>query len=161
MSLPIIRRARIEDQDTIVEFNRRLARETESVELDLPTITAGVRALLTDPSKGVYFIAEIDGQVVGQAMITREWSDWRNSDIWWFQSVYIRSEMRRAGVFRSLYRHILGEARSNGVGVVRLYVERTNSRAIKTYESLGMRRSHYELMEVALDIGHVSPCATV
>jgi ribosomal protein S18 acetylase RimI-like enzyme len=109
--------------------------------------------LFTDPSKGLYYIAESTGKIAGQLMITYEWSDWRNATFWWIQSVYVHPEYRNHGVFRALYRFIETIARTHGdVCGVRLYVEKENDRAQKTYEALGMKHSHYEMMEMGLEM---------
>jgi GNAT superfamily N-acetyltransferase len=108
----------------------------------------GVRALLLDPAKGLYFLAEIDGAVVGQLMITYEWSDWRNANIWWVQSVYVREDARGKGVFRLLFDHLKRSAHEQkGVGELRLYVHTENSQARKTYEKLGMKLLSYAIYE--------------
>ena len=145
-----IRQARLSDAQIIADFNSRLAWETEQIKLKPQTIRRGVQALLKDTSKGIYFVAEQDGQVIGQLMITYEWSDWRNGDIWWIQSVYVVSEFRQRGVFRELFNHVkkLGNAHRDVCGL-RLYVEKNNRRAHRTYEHLGMRHTHYEIYETA------------
>lgn len=146
-----IRQARLSDAQVIVDFNSRLAWETEQIKLKAQTIRRGVRALLTDSGKGIYFVAEQDGQVIGQLMITYEWSDWRNGNIWWIQSVYVASEFRQRGVFRELFNHVkkLGRTHRDVCGL-RLYVEKNNRRAHKTYKHLGMRHTHYEIYETAI-----------
>ena len=143
----MIRLARLEDALVLVEFNQRMAAETEGVALDGARLEAGVRAVFADPAKGLYFVAEAGGRIVGQLMITHEWSDWRNGDIWWIQSVYVRPEDRRRGVFRALYRHVEAAARDAGVVMIRLYVHEGNQTGQGTYESLGMRMTHYRVME--------------
>ena len=145
-----VRPARAEDAPTLVDFNARMARETEGLALDPDTLSRGVRAALADPAKGVYHVAEIDGRVVGQLMITREWSDWRDADIWWIQSVYVAEPARRGGVFRALFAHVETLARQQGVVSLRLYVEQHNEVALRTYERLGMHRSLYAMMEKPL-----------
>src|SRR5262249_9401763 len=80
--------------ETVVEFNRLLALESEGKALDGGVLRRGVAALLADSAKGRYFIAELGGQVVGQLMLTCEWSDWRDGWWWWLQSVYVRAEAR-------------------------------------------------------------------
>ena len=144
---PTIRSATSDDTDVIARFNTALAIETEDVRLDPHTITQGVRAGLADDSKALYFLAEVDRRVVGQIMITHEWSDWRNGDIWWIQSVYVEHDFRRRGVFRALYQHVIDRARSAGAVGVRLYVDADNITAQQTYEVLGMRLSNYKVME--------------
>ena len=143
-----VRRATLADLDRIVEFNSALARESEQKVLDALTITSGVRQALTDPARSLYFVAEIDGAVVGQTMVTFEWSDWRNGFVWWIQSVYVDSRFRRRGVFRALHDHVRREARSRpDVCGLRLYVHHDNHRAMNTYAKLGMPRSEYLMCE--------------
>jgi len=143
-----VRRATPADAPTIVEFNRLLADESEGKTLDLDVLSAGVAAALADPHKGPYFLAEHDGELVGQMQITYEFSDWRNGWFWWIQGVYVRPDARRRGVFRALYQYV-AEAAKNDPGVIglRLYVERDNERAHKTYLGLGMAWTSYLLME--------------
>jgi len=142
-----IRRATLDDLPVIVDWNIRLARETENMRLDRDTITRGVRAALGDENKALYFVAEIDGQLVGMLMITYEWSDWRNGNIWWIQSLYVLPEWRRRGVFRALYQYIHQLAQTNNVKGLRLYVEHANTIAQIAYEHVGMTNSHYLMFE--------------
>ena len=94
-------------------------------------------------------MAEIDGRVVGQLMITYEWSDWRNGVFWWIQSVYVLPEARRLGVFSELYAHLERLAKATpGVCGLRLYVEHANERAQATYRRCGMVDAGYRVMEV-------------
>ena len=149
-----VRPATIGDRDLIVLFNQGLAIETEGLALDVPTLQEGVDNLLRDPSLGRYFIAErpkagepTGKQGIGQAMVTFEWSDWRNGPIWWIQSVYITRECRRQGVYRILHEHVRREAREAGAAGLRLYVDRDNVAAQATYRSLGMRESRYMMYD--------------
>ncbi len=144
----MVREARPADCDTIVDFNLRLAAETENKELPREVLQAGVQAALADANKARYFMAMIGDEVAGQLMLTREWSDWRNGDIWWIQSVYVVEKFRQAGVFRALYQHVeqLAKATTGVVGL-RLYVEDHNLRAQQVYERLGMKRAGYQVLE--------------
>ncbi len=143
-----IRSAGLEDWKTIAEFNSRLADETEGKQLPPATIAAGVQTLLKEERHGRYFVACRKEQIVGQMMHTREWSDWRNGEIWWLQSIYVHPEHRRTGVFRALYHHIerLAEKTPQVVGI-RLYVERHNAKAVEAYDSLGFADAGYTIME--------------
>jgi len=145
----MIRPAIAADADFIAQGNAAMALETEHKQLDPEVIGAGVRAALADPTKGLYFVAERDGQRVGQLMFTYEWSDWRNGMFWWIQSVYVLPEARRGGVFRALFRHVeqLAE-RDPGVCGIRLYVERENTHAQATYRHCGLHDAGYVVMEV-------------
>jgi GNAT superfamily N-acetyltransferase len=147
---PRIRPATPADLAIIAEFNRRLALETESKTLDPAILEAGVACALDDPDRLRYWVAELEGESgpVGQAAVTREWSDWRRGWIWWFQSVYVAAPFRGRGVFRALYLHIRDEARSRPDFIgLRLYVEDSNAPAHKTYQALGMRPGGYSVYE--------------
>jgi len=137
------------DAPIIANYNALLARETEHLELDPVRLRAGVDAVLSDSTKGSYWVAEAEGEVVGQLMITFEWSDWRNGVFWWIQSVYVRQDWRTRGVFKALYEHVHRLAKAGGdVCGLRLYVEGENQRAKRTYQRLGLRPTCYELYEV-------------
>ena len=146
-----VRPARPGDADTIAEFNQAMARESEGRTLNPAAVAAGVRAVLEDPVRGCYFVAEHTGRLCGVAMITYEWSDWDNAWVWWLQSVYVQPEWRRRGVFSALYRHITRMALERGdVCGIRLYVDRNNTSAIRTYDSLGITGTRYLVHECQL-----------
>ncbi|HEV8292117.1 MAG TPA: GNAT family N-acetyltransferase, partial [Tepidisphaeraceae bacterium] len=90
---------------------------------------------------------EIGGSIVGCLLITHEWSDWRNGDIWWIQSVYVQADFRRRGVFSALYRHVEKVAAAAGAVGLRLYMEEENGTAQATYERMGMQVTHYRVLE--------------
>ena len=147
MSDLAIRTATLGDLETIVDFNVRLAEESEDLLLDRATLRDGVREILSNAARGAYYVA-CDGGVVGQMMHTREWSDWRNGDIWWIQSVYVHPDHRRQGVCRALYEHLRARAESDPAVVgLRLYVERENARAQGAYAALRMRPGGYLVMQ--------------
>jgi len=143
-----IRRGTPNDWKMIVEYNRRLAEESEGKQLDLAILEAGVRSMLADETKGRYFVACQGERIVGQMMHTWEWSDWRNGHIWWLQSVYVHPEFRRRGVFRRLFEAVAAAAAADPQVVgIRLYVERENEVAQETYRRLGLRDAGYRVME--------------
>src|SRR5947207_8544981 len=143
-----IRRATRRDAAELIAFNRAMALETERKSLWPHVIGAGVRALLRRPDAGFYSVAELGGRVIGALMVTKEWSDWRNGDFWWIQSVYVDPEHRRRGVYRRMYAYLRTlAARGRAVVGFRLYVERDNRRAQSTYSASGMERTHYLVYE--------------
>jgi GNAT superfamily N-acetyltransferase len=145
--MQLVRPATDADLDTLVAGNLALAEETECVRLDRSTLSEGVKAVIERRAPGQYWAAELDGRVVGQLLITFEWSDWRNRMVWWIQSVYVWPEARRRGVFRALYDRVRQEARAAGAGGLRLYVDTTNTRAQRTYPALRMNGDHYRVFE--------------
>ncbi|MBQ0143940.1 MAG: GNAT family N-acetyltransferase [Bacteroidales bacterium] len=140
----------IADRDAIVQFQVDMALESEGTVLDPATVTKGVETGLRCPEKGTYFVAKVDGIVVGSLFLTKEWSDWNNCDYWWIQSVYVLPDYRGKGVFRMLYKEVERRAVEAGSTCLRLYVDKTNERAKATYRKLGMDECHYLMYEETL-----------
>ncbi len=137
------------DIDTIAQFQVKMAYETENgLKLDPHTVNKGVAAVLDDPTKGKYWLAEADGKVLGCLLTISEWSDWRNGTVLWIHSVYVLPEVRKHGVYKALYTHLKDMVQaSHEYRGLRLYVDKTNILAQKVYENLGMDGSHYHLYE--------------
>lgn len=143
-----IRKALNKDIDVIARYNYNLAYETENKILDMNILTRGVEAIIKDENKGIYHVCEINGEVVGQIMYTFEWSDWRNGTFLWIQSAYVNKEFRGMGVFKALYKFIRDIAdNDNNICGVRLYVEKENTIAKKTYKNIGMKECNYYIYE--------------
>ena len=142
-----IREAVKEDVEIIIGFQQEMALETEGMMLKQETISKGVLAVFDDPGKGQYYIAMDNNRVIASLLITYEWSDWRNGNVWWFQSVYVIQEYRRRGIFRKMYDYIKLLTDKNNVAGLRLYVEANNHTALKTYEAMGMNGEHYKMYE--------------
>jgi GNAT superfamily N-acetyltransferase len=144
----IIRQAKETDSASIVEFQIAMAWETEQLQLDEQTVRKGVAAVFKDEPKGIYYVAETAGKVVGSLLTTYEWSDWRNGTVLWIQSVYVRPEFRKRSIFSRLYKHIQEKVVSNSdLRGIRLYADKTNISAHGVYEHLGMTAEHYQLFE--------------
>ena len=142
------REAQRTDASDIVDFQVAMAKETEYFDLDRAICTRGVQAVFDDPSKGRYFVAEIAGRVVASLLITYEWSDWRNGNVWWIQSVYVRAEARKRGVYAGLYEHMKAIVnRDESIRGIRLYVDRRNTPAQEVYRRCGMNGDHYLVFE--------------
>lgn len=147
---PVIRNATPDDVERMADWAVAMAWETEKKKLDGDTVRRGIRAVFALPGRGRYFIAERGGQPAGTLMITYEWSDWRDGEWWWIQSVYVAPEHRRQGVYAALYAHVkqAAETSADACGL-RLYVEHHNANAQRTYESLGMVDAGYRMYEAA------------
>jgi GNAT superfamily N-acetyltransferase len=143
----IIRKAVPDDAGKIISFQLAMASETEDLSLDKIIVTRGVNGVFESPGRGQYYVAEDGGEVVASLLITYEWSDWRNTDVWWFQSVYVIPSYRRKGIFRLMYSFIRQEAERQKIAGLRLYVESNNEPARKTYEAMGMSSQHYTMYE--------------
>jgi ribosomal protein S18 acetylase RimI-like enzyme len=144
----IIRQAKDSDSASIVDFQLAMAWETEELRLDKPTVEKGVAAVFEDSAKGIYYVAETDGKVVGSLLTTFEWSDWRNGTVLWVQSVYVRPEYRKRSIFSRLYKHIQEKVNGNtDLRGIRLYADKTNIPAHGVYEHLGMTAEHYQMFE--------------
>lgn len=145
-------RGEVCDIDTIVQFQADMAMESEGCVLDKEKVTKGVTAAMLDDSKGIYWVAKYEGRTIGSLMITREWSDWNNEWYWWIQSVYVTPEYRKQGVYKAMYQKVKDAAKENNVSQIRLYADKTNISAQKTYQSLGMHESHYLMFEEDLGL---------
>jgi GNAT superfamily N-acetyltransferase len=144
----VIRQSKLADRDVIAAFNVALALETENLRLDPAVVRPGVEAVLRDPARGIYFVAENQGAVIGQVLITYEWSDWRNGSFWWLQSVYVQKEFRARGVFKALFGHVVAQAApQKNVCGLRLYMEEENHRAREVYHRLGLNETRYQVFE--------------
>jgi ribosomal protein S18 acetylase RimI-like enzyme len=141
------------DTEALIQFNLLMARETEIKELNLTTLTQGVASLIANEQFGFYIVAETDEKrVVGSLLVTYEWSDWRNGLFWWIQSVYVEPDFRRMGIYRRMYEFVKQlAAEKGGACGFRLYVEKENRVAQKTYKSLGMEETHYLMYEEVIE----------
>ncbi len=144
-----VSKAQQSDIKEIIQFNINMAMETENKKLNKETVTKGVQEVFNTPSLGYYIIVKDSSGILGCLMITYEWSDWRNGLFWWIQSVYVKKEYRRKGVYRKMYKFIheraIADKKCTGI---RLYVENNNSIAQKVYNNLGMTETYYKLFEV-------------
>jgi GNAT superfamily N-acetyltransferase len=155
MPLPnqlIIRAANLDDADSIITFSAAMALETENRRLDEARLREGTLSLLNAPSYGFFIVTELRDEeqrrLIGQLMITYEWSDWRNAVFWWIQSVYVATPWRRQGVFRRMHDVIVGQAKADPrVCGIRLYVEQDNRTAQTVYQRVGLSRSAYAVYE--------------
>lgn len=139
----------IEDINSLVNFNIKMAKETENKILNKKIVTKGVSEVLTDTTLGYYVIAKNKNTILGSLMITYEWSDWRNGMFWWIQSVYVEKEYRQQGVYKKMYSYIKDKAlKDNSCTGIRLYVEQENKIAQSVYKKLEMKETHYKLFEI-------------
>lgn len=140
-------RGEMDDIESIVQFQAKMAMESEGTTLDLEKVTKGVTAAMNDESKGIYWVAKVNGKAIGSLMVTREWSDWNNEWYWWIQSVFVLPDYRKHGVYKAMYSTLKEVAKENKVSQIRLYVDKTNHPAQQVYQRLGMHESHYLMYE--------------
>lgn len=145
------RKASLDDRNVIVDNILRMAMESEGKALDRMTVIQAMDRFLIDHSRGFYLLVLHDNRAVGQCMITTEFSDWKNGEYWWVQSIYVCKEHRRMGVLRTLLDEIRMMAKEQGdVFGIRLYVDKENVNAIEAYRRLGLPLSHYMMMDVPM-----------
>lgn len=143
-----IRKARLSDSERIVELQLRMAEETEGLELEKNIVSKGVRGVFEEPTRGTYWVAEEEGQILGVHLTIPEWSDWRNGTVLWIHSLYVVPDARRRGIFKKLYMNLKSHVeKSDELRGLRLYVDKTNKSAQEVYEKLGMNKDHYDLYE--------------
>ncbi len=143
-----IQKGNPEDAEWIAGFQIKMARESENLELDWNTVLQGVQTLFDQPFRGFYVTAkDKNDNPIGCLMIQKEWSDWRNTDVWWMHSVFVIPEWRNKGVFQKMFNYVESLARQEGIAGIRLYVDHSNTRAKNIYQKLGMHGEHYALFE--------------
>ena len=132
-----VRKGKQSDNQTIVDFQISMAKETEQVDLDRDIVNKGVNAVFKCPEKGIYFVAESGSEIIASLLITFEWSDWRNGNVYWIHSVYVLPEFRKKGIFKTMYLHLkkIAQKDKDNRGL-RLYVDKTNTNARKVYETM-------------------------
>lgn len=143
-----IETANANDAEALADLQCRMAWETEEYKLDKNTVLQGLEALFADTSKGKYYKVTHEGEIVGCMLNTFEWSEWRNGYVLWIQSVYIVPEFRAKGLFRLMYEFTKKQVKaSDSLTGIRLYVDKTNTKATKVYEAIGMNGDHYAFFE--------------
>ena len=143
-----IKKAELNDIKSITDFQLKMAKETENIDLDIDILTQGVNTAFKDNSKGIYYVAMEENKVVASLFTTYEWSDWRNGCVLWIQSVYVLPEFRQKGVFNKMYQYLKAMVENSDEYLgLRLYVDRTNIKAQKVYDKMGMDGEHYKMYE--------------
>lgn len=140
------------DVAAVARFQVDMAMESEGTVLNVGIVERGVSAVMCDSAKGMYLVAKAGGTAVASLMITREWSDWNNEWYWWVQSVYVTPEYRGKGIYRKMYAKVKELAGKDGVSQIRLYVDKTNVRARRVYEKLGMQECHYLMYDDCVEL---------
>ncbi len=139
-----------DDAARCAAWNTAMALETEGVHLEPHLAIAGARAVFTRPDAS-YIVATLAGVPVGQAMVTREWSDWRNAEVWWLQSVYVLPAWRGRGVYAAMHAAVRSRAVASGAAGLRLSVDHRNTSAQAVYRAVGMSGDHYATFEEMFD----------
>ncbi len=140
----------MEDAEAIARNDVQLRMETENVKMDFQQALAGVRALIANEERGFYLVARRDGEIVGQVLVTPEWSDWRNRDIWWLHRIYVREAWRRQEVLTALYHEVRWRAMQHNVYAIRLYLHEANREAAAIYRKLGMERAPFHVFSTTV-----------
>jgi GNAT superfamily N-acetyltransferase len=138
-----------EHHSIIVDFQLKMAQETENLTLDKDIVFRGVEEVFKDKSKGQYFVALDDqDKCIASLLTVNEWSDWRCKNVIWIHSVYVIESMRSKKVFKEMYLYLKEMVtKSDELGGLRLYVDKTNKKAQSVYQKIGMSNEHYELYE--------------
>ena len=142
-----IRKAVIDDIDSLIEFSFEEAKEAEGLTRVPDTLRAGITAALNDSSKAIYWvIADENDKPFGNVSALKEWSDWNDGYYWWIQSMFISTRYRGKGYLKLLINAVESEMkRENGLEL-RLYVHKDNKVAIRAYEKVGFVISNYDVM---------------
>ncbi len=143
-----IKKAQNFDTEPIIDFQLKMAKETENIDLDINLLRQEVKSAFNDNSKGIYYVAEVENKIIASLFTTYEWSDWRNGYVLWLQSVYVLPEFRKKGVFYKMYQYLKSKVENSDKYLgLRLYVDLTNTKAQNVYHQIGMDGEHYKVYE--------------
>jgi ribosomal protein S18 acetylase RimI-like enzyme len=131
----------------ITKAQVEMAWETEKIKLDADVVHKGVLSMMQSPDQGFYYVAVVEGFLLGCCLILKEWSDWRCQNVWWLHSVYVLPEYRKQEVFTKILKAVETDAKSQDAAGIRLYVDKTNTNAIEVYQKSGFDGEHYRLFE--------------
>ena len=145
-----IRPAAETDIDTLVDFTLREAAEAERVTLSVERATTGVRGGFATPALSTYWVAvDTTDSVVASTSVVKEWSNFHGGYYWWVQSLHILPDHRGSGLVNQLIEHLSTVSRAAGALDLRLYVHRSNQRALRAYSRCGFAEAPYSLMTMA------------
>ena len=143
-----VREANLTDAQSIIQFQKNMALETEDVLLNQVILEEGVYHVFSNPNMAKYYVAEVDKVVIACLLVCYEWSEWRNGIILWVESVYVSKAHRGKHAYSTMYRYLQSMVSEDPqLKGIRLYVEKSNHIAQKVYENLGMDGDHYKMYE--------------
>lgn len=122
-----------------------MALETENKTLDPEIIKKSLNVLINNKQFGYYAVAleENNTDVAsykGMNQMTYEYNILSNKISFWLQSVMVKKEHRKKGVFKSLVKfseELVIKDKENNKSVLKLYVDGDNKNAQKVYFNLG------------------------
>jgi len=132
------------DLDGLLGFINSIIREGAPINLTTEVSrTEEIKFLarrLAEIEKGsiIQFIAEIDGEIVGNADIARNVG--RQSHVGTL-GIIVKSAFRRIGIGAKLIEKLTDEAKKKGLKIINLQVNETNIPAITLYKKLGFRET--------------------
>ena len=146
----LLRMATLQDLDIIIENNIKLAMEFENIEdcplkIEKQIVKKGVKRVLENENLGFYFICKEKEALIGQVLITYEWSDWRNQMIWWLHRIYVTPKWRKKGALKKIIKKLDELAEKKNVYAMRLYLHSNNKNAIYAYEKTGWEKLPFKI----------------
>lgn len=111
---------------------------------------AGLQAILADPMKGTVFVARDGRQVVAMASLLYTVSTAEGGKAALFEDLVVAPEHRKRGIGQALLKHVVAEARKEGVLRITLLTDMQNERAQAMYRRAGFVGSPMKPMRLKL-----------
>lgn len=111
---------------------------------------AGLQAILADPSRGRIFVAREGREVVAMASLLYTISTAEGGKAAWFEDLVVAPEQRKRGIGEALLKHVVAEARKEGVLRLTLLTDMQNERAQAMYRRVGFVGSPMKPMRLKL-----------
>ena len=139
-----VRWATSDDEAQLLQFTLDEAVEAEGRAERPEVLQAAIRRALQEPEVTArYVVAEREGELLGHASVTKEWSDWNNAHYLWISSMYVTPSARGVGVMSALLEAVDELARELGAPEVRIYVHKTNARGTRAWQREGFEEAPY------------------
>jgi hypothetical protein len=132
----LIRNALKEDMPSVLQLIVELAvfeKEPDAVDISVEDLE---QAGFGDDKQFECFVAEVDGDIVGMALVYFRFSTWKGRTVH-LEDLVVKENMRGKGVGKALYRKVMEYAAKQGVKRVNWVVLDWNKPAIDFYEQTG------------------------
>lgn len=133
-----IRESKKQDMPQVLSLIKELAafeREPEAVEV---TVEELEREGFGEHPLFKCFVAEVDNEIVGMALMYFRFSTWKGRTIH-LEDLIVKEKMRGSGLGSALYKEVINYAKSQNVKRVEWVVLDWNEGAIKFYERSGAK----------------------
>ena len=142
--------AKAADLPRLVELLGILFESEAEFARDAEKQRAGLQAILADPSKGRIFVARDGREPVAMASLLYTISTAEGGKAALFEDLVVAPEHRKRGIGEALLKHVVAQARAEGLLRITLLTDMQNERAQAMYRRVGFVGSPMKPMRLKL-----------